>query len=159
MAMSRQRCHGIDMHPTWSSAARQWAARLHGSGLVAVKPLLRYGAVGLFNGAIFFLTFYLCIDLLHIDRWIAVLIAFSVSTTSQYLGHSIVTFQKNVGDAPQLIRFIVTIGLGLVIAQAIMLGGPHIGLPDIISGGLVVVALVLVNWVVFFLWVFKGAED
>jgi putative flippase GtrA len=124
-----------------------------------VMKFVRFVAVGLFNTGFFFLVFWAVHKLAGAERWVAVTIAFVSSTTAQYIGHAAFTFDRKLQDAWQLVRFAVTIVLGYVTTQAIMLIGPKYGAPDTVLGILVVIGLAGVNWFVFLLWVFRGQQS
>lgn len=120
--------------------------------------IVRFVAVGLLNTACFFGAFWVFYALFGLERWLSVTLAFVLSTSLQYLGHAKITFDQRARDKAQIFRFVVTVALGYLTTQAIMLVGPGLGIPEFLLGIGVVVGLAVVNWFVFFLWVFNPRD-
>jgi len=116
--------------------------------------IIRFAMVGT-GVAVTYVLLYLAFLELGISQAIANIVAFLIAVIVQYLGQTIFTFHKPLGLPSQVIRFICTIGLGLLVS-ALITGffGPSMGWPDWISAALVTIILPVQNFLFFKIWVF-----
>jgi len=116
--------------------------------------IIRFAMVGT-GVAVTYVLLYLAFLELGISQMIANIVAFLIAVIVQYLGQTIFTFHKPLGLPDQVIRFICTIGLGLLVS-ALITGffGPSMGWPDWISAALVTIILPVQNFLFFKIWVF-----
>jgi putative flippase GtrA len=119
---------------------------------------LRFVAVGLCNTAVFFIVFIVANAITCVPRWAAVALAFFSATLFQYAANAGYTFERKVFDTSQVVRYLASLGCGLALSELIMLSGPGLGLPELLTSIIVVFSLALLNWVLFLFWVFKGRQ-
>lgn len=82
--------------------------------------------------------------------------SFLIAVSIQYIGQAAFTFEKELRDSRQMIRFAVMTGIGLLTA-AVITGviGPYLQLTDFNSAVLVAALLPAQNYVLMALWVFS----
>jgi len=116
--------------------------------------VIRFSMVGI-GVAVIYVLLYLAFLELGINQAIANIVAFLLAVIVQYLGQTVFTFHKPLGLPDQIIRFICTIGLGLLVSALITgILGPSMGWPNWISAALVTIILPAQNFLFFKIWVF-----
>ncbi|MEM6554400.1 MAG: GtrA family protein [Pseudomonadota bacterium] len=122
------------------------------------KMLFRYVVTGVSVAAIYVLLHSILSFYISMDKALASGIAIVVAIGVQYWLHSAFTFESRVSDRAQIMRFIATIFLGLIVSQ-IVVGylGPILGIAEILSVFMVIFVLPVSNFLFFSLWVFRPA--
>lgn len=130
---------------------------MHGPKQASVSlQTLRFAVVGTVTAGIYFLGYNALRGQLPLSPALASGIAYVAAIVFQYMGHATFTFRKRVLDAPQVIRFLVTNGAGLVFSTfGAFLLVSVLMMSDWIASALIVVALPIINWVVMRRWVFS----
>ena len=118
--------------------------------------LIRFAVIGTTCAGIYFSVFVVQ-SALGVTPFLANLIAFTLAVVVQYLGHTLWTFRGSLKDAIQGVRFVATIGLGLLISTVISsVIAPHFTWPAWLTATLVVILLPISNYVAFRFWVYRA---
>ena len=119
---------------------------------------LRFALVGTVVAGLY-VALYLVLLEVGLAKALANTIAFLIAVTVQYVGQAAFTFEATLKDFPQITRFGVMIGLGVVTSTLITAFiGPMLGLADWISALAVTVVLPLQNFLLMRCWVFDPAR-
>jgi putative flippase GtrA len=116
--------------------------------------IVRFAIVGI-GVALLYVFLYLVFLALGAPQALANIVAFLLAVVVQYLGHTVFTFHKPMGLPDQIVRFICTIGLGLLVSALITgILGPVMGWNNGVSAALVTIILPVQNFLFFKVWVF-----
>lgn len=120
--------------------------------------MLRFAVVGA-GVAAFYVILYLALLKLGFYQPLANIVAFISAVAVQYVAQTIWTFQRYLGVPKQILRFICTVGLGLLVSALITgILGPAMGWPSWVSAVLVTLVLPVQNYIFFRIWVFPEAD-
>lgn len=120
--------------------------------------VLRFALVGSFVAGLYVVLYLVFLEM-GIAKALANTIAFLIAVTVQYVGQAAFTFEATLKDFPQITRFGVMIGLGVVTSTLITAFiGPMLGLADWISAVAVTVVLPVQNFLLMRRWVFDPAR-
>lgn len=123
-----------------------------------ISQLFRFAVIGVLVAAIYVVGFT-ALEQMGTTALVANLVAFAVAVAFQYVGQTLWTFRRELGDRQQGARFATTIGLGVVYSSALTsLVGPALGWRPWVSAAIVAVTLPVINYISFRLWVY-GAEN
>ncbi|HBB55955.1 MAG TPA: hypothetical protein DCZ49_07200 [Hyphomonadaceae bacterium] len=134
------------------------AAVLHMIDLSAIFSWTgaRYAISGILVASIYAGSFFILSRIFSIASTPSSSIALLIAIFVQYFLHSIYTFKRDWRDGDQLLRFVITIITGLLVSQVVIGNfAPRVGVPDYIGLVIVMVVLPIVNFMVFFIWVFR----
>ncbi len=116
--------------------------------------LVRFAIVGVTIAAIYVLGYLLFVQL-GLPRFWANGMAFAVAVTSQYVGQTVFTFRRKLGEIDQVFRFGVMIGAGFVTSALITSwAAPLFGAPDALAATVVAFVLPVQNFILMKLWVY-----
>ena len=120
-----------------------------------IGRILRFSIIGASVAAVYIVAFTI-LSRQGISPYIANLIAFALAATFQYVGQTLWTFRGSLGDGIQGVRFVVTIGVGLLLSTVISsLLAPTFEWPPGLAATLVAVLLPFTNFVAFRFWVYR----
>jgi putative flippase GtrA len=124
-----------------------------------VGTFLRFALVGGLV-AMLYIALYLVFLQIGFAQPVANALAFLLAVAVQYVGQAGFTFQSRLNDAPQITRFVLMIGCGLI-TSAIITGavGPLLSLPDWAAALAVTLILPLQNYVIMTRWVFAHGSQ
>ena len=124
--------------------------------------LVRFSVTGVCVAAIYVIAYVLLTGAGMAPFW-ANLIAFTLAVAFQYVMQTRWTFRRRLADGLQGMRFVLTIGFGLVFSTVIStFVGPWLGWPPWVAAIIVAVTLPVTNYIVFRFWVYRVgriAED
>lgn len=117
--------------------------------------LLRFAVVGA-GVALCYVLLYLGFQALGLAQSVANVLAFLIAVSGQYVAQTTWTFRRPLALPSQVGRFVVTIGLGLLVS-ALITGslGPMLGWADWLAAAVVTVVLPVQNYLFFRNWVFS----
>ena len=120
-----------------------------------LSRLFRFGVTG-FLVAVVYVAGYTALYHTSLTPFSANFIAYGVAVGVQYVMQTVWTFRRPLIDGAQSLRFLATIGMGLVYSTifASMIG-PALGWKPWVAAGLVAVTLPILNYISFRLWVFR----
>lgn len=112
--------------------------------------------IGLTVNAIYAILFLSIVSLAPDRRVLASVIAYVSACLFQYAANARLTFQRRAANAGQFVRYVLCVGLGLVLSTLFLKTAPNwLGGPDwlliVISAG----SLAVMNFFLFRLWVYK----
>lgn len=120
--------------------------------------VVRFALIGGLVALTYFLL-YLGFLQLGMTRGIANGLAFLLAVCLQYAGQAGFTFGKRLDDPLQILRFMVMVGLGLVVSGLITgVIPPAFGLADWIAAATVTVVLPVQNYIFMTVWVFAEQQ-
>lgn len=120
-----------------------------------LSRLFRFGVTG-FVVALVYVTGYTALYHTSLTPIAANFIAYGVAVSVQYVMQTLWTFQRPLIDGAQSLRFLATIGLGLIYSSVLAsMIGPALGWKPWVAAGLVAVTLPILNYISFRLWVFR----
>ncbi|WP_413719757.1 GtrA family protein [Silicimonas sp. MF1-12-2] len=118
--------------------------------------LLRFSTTGGLVALIYVVIYLMLASEAGLGQFQANLIAFSLAVIFQYIVQTLWTFKASIWSAPQVFRFALTIGLGLLFSSIITsLAGPYFSWPSWLSALVVVVVLPVLNYIIFRFWVYR----
>ena len=119
------------------------------------RRILSFAAVGIAVAAVYVLL-YLGFLRAGISQALANAAAFSLAIAVQYAGQARITFQRNLSDPAQVVRFGIMVAAGYA-TSAILTGwvAPLFHLPPWVAALSVTVILPVQNFVLMSLWVFS----
>lgn len=119
---------------------------------------MRYSLVGALVAFAYWTLANLGFALLpNLPAWLVSNLALLIAKGAQYLGHARYTFRTAVWDGAQSTRFAATIAAGLILSTlATGWLAPALDVPLIWATAFVMVAVPLLNFILFRKWVFRG---
>lgn len=122
------------------------------------SKLIRFALVGATVAGLY-VTLYLALLWFGFPQLIANAVAFGLAVMFQYLAQAHFTFGQSLGDARQVLKFIIMVASGFITATVLtVLIGPQLGLKDGVSALMVTVILPFQNFLLMSLWVFSEAS-
>lgn len=122
----------------------------------ATTRISRFALVGVAIAALY-VVLYLAFLQVGIAQGMANALAFGIAVAVQYAGQARLTFERDLNDAPQMLRFGVMIGCGFV-TSALITGwiAPQAGIPAWAAATAVTLILPVQNFIFMTLWVFSN---
>lgn len=116
---------------------------------------MRFAIVGTLVALIYFVLFvWLSASL---TPFLANTIAYVSAITFQYFAQSSWTFERNAFVVAQFLKFGATMILAYFVATLVTtIVGPAFNWPRYVAGGVVVVVLPIMNFIIFKIWVFRS---
>ena len=143
--------------------------RVANTGIIAatdVSKFIRFALIGAMTAAIYFVLSELFQDVLGWHLMWASATAFTLAVVFQYVGHGAFTFGRRLREVAQIIRFSITVGIGLVLSILLVALGEQWQVAREVVLLTVMIVATLTNWLVFRWWVFvsedtgnRGARD
>ncbi len=119
------------------------------------RRISRFALVGVLIAGLY-VVLYLAFLHVGMPRGAANVAAFGLAIAAQYSGQAAFTFQKDLADPAQMLRFGVMVGCGLITSALITgLVAPALALDDWFAAAAVAVILPVQNFVLMTLWVFS----
>lgn len=125
---------------------------------VAVAAMaLRFGVVGVLTAVLHYGLLYGGVELLSLGATLASSLGFLVAVIFNYLMHYSWTFAEPAPHGRTLRRYLVMISCGFLLNGAIMFAGVHwLGWHYLLTQAVALVAVVLWNFTLSSLWVFRA---
>ncbi len=116
--------------------------------------IMRFAIIGVAI-AVLYLLFYLAFLRLGMSLMVANALAFAIAVAAQYAGHALFTFERQLADPAQILRFGVMTGCGFA-TSALVTGllTPMLVLEPWVAAVVVMLVLPVQNFIVMTLWVF-----
>lgn len=127
--------------------------------MISFATLIRFALVGGAVAATYVVAYLLLLET-GLPQMVANLLAFALAVALQYIGQTLFTFDRQLADRSQALRFATMIGLGLM-TSALITGwiGPGLGLTAALAALLVALVLPVQNYLLMSLWVYaKGPQ-
>lgn len=119
------------------------------------RRIVRFAVVGV-GVAVYYILAYLGLLKLFGSSWVANFLAFGSAILIQYVGQTSWTFEKKLAVPAQFGRFLCMIGIGLIVSSVLTsVLGPRLNLSELVTAGVVVVVLPVINFVILRLWVYR----
>jgi putative flippase GtrA len=122
------------------------------------KSLFWFGIIGLISAIIYNTLLLFTLDFFLVDQVIGNSIAYVTAAMFSYYGHQNVTFKVKVNHKSQGIKFIAQAVLGYLISNIIIYVNELMGSATIIGGGIVTIAIPILNYFIMKLWTFKKGK-
>jgi putative flippase GtrA len=119
------------------------------------RTFLLYVAVGLLTLGVDVGTLLFLYEVVGSSLWWATTAGFWLSFVVNFLGNKYLTFSMRTGGSRQLLRYGVVVTFGYLANLAIVIGLVSVGLSALVSKLTAVAILVVVNFVVYRIWVFR----
>lgn len=117
--------------------------------------IVRFCCVGVVVAALYVSAYFPLFAIIGSELWASV-IAFSFAVFIQYFLQTVFTFRRSVSDRNQIIKFVITVLIGLLLSSLITgIMWPRTGFADIYGLLIVILCLPVVNFVVFKIWVYS----
>ncbi|MEO0401778.1 MAG: GtrA family protein [Pseudomonadota bacterium] len=127
--------------------------------MTGAHRFIRFAIVGSAVAGLYVLL-YLAFLSIGLAQPVANAAAFLLAVAVQYIGQAGFTFQSRLNDAPQITRFAIMIGCGLITSAVITgLVGPALALPHWAAAAIVTIILPLQNYVIMTRWVFAHGSQ
>lgn len=121
---------------------------------------VRYTITGLAVTAVYVGLYFLLRNVLTMSLAFASGIAMTTAVVFQYVMHSVFTFQRKWADGGQLVKFLVSIALSVIISDIFVARlGEALNVPEPLRLLAVVVTLPVVNFIFFTFWVYAAKRD
>lgn len=121
---------------------------------------VRYTITGLAVTAVYVGLYFLLRNVLTMSPAFASGIAMTTAVVFQYVMHSVFTFQRKWADGGQLIKFLVSIALSVIISDIFVARlGEALNVPEPLRLLAVVVTLPVVNFIFFTFWVYAAKRE
>jgi putative flippase GtrA len=121
---------------------------------------VRYTITGLAVTAVYVGLYFLLRNVLTMSPAFASGIAMTTAVVFQYVMHSVFTFQRKWADGGQLVKFLVSIALSVIISDIFVARlGEALNVPEPLRLLAVVVTLPVVNFIFFTFWVYAAKRD
>ena len=121
-----------------------------------IGRILRFSVIGA-SVAVIYIVAFIILSRQGASPYIANLIAFALAVTFQYVGQTLWTFRGSLGNGIQGVRFVVSIGVGLLLSTVISsLLAPAFEWSPWLAATLVAVLLPITNFVAFRFWVYRN---
>lgn len=119
------------------------------------RRISRFALVGVLIAGLY-VVLYLAFLHVGMPRGAANVAAFGLAVAAQYGGQARFTFQRDLADPAQMLRFGIMAGCGLITSALITgLVAPVLALDDWFAAAAVAVILPVQNFVLMTLWVFS----
>ncbi len=123
--------------------------------MTQTRRISRFALVGVLIAGLY-VALYLAFLHIGMPRGAANVSAFGLAVVAQYGGQAAFTFERDLADPAQMLRFGVMVGCGLVTSSLITgLIAPALALEDWLAAALVAVILPVQNFILMTLWVFS----
>lgn len=121
---------------------------------------VRYMITGLAVTAVYVGLYFLLRDLLALSPAFASGISMTTAVVFQYIMHSVFTFQRKWADGRQLVKFVVSIFISVMISDIFVARlGEALNVPEPLRLLAVIVTLPIVNFIFFTFWVYADKRD
>ncbi|WP_353256590.1 GtrA family protein [Hyphomonas sp.] len=121
---------------------------------------VRYTITGLAVTAVYVGLYFLLRDLLALSPACASGISMTTAVVFQYIMHSVFTFQRKWADGGQLVKFVVSIFISVLISDIFVARlGEALNVPEPLRLLAVIVTLPIVNFIFFTFWVYADKRD
>jgi len=121
---------------------------------------VRYIITGLAVTAVYVGLYFLLRDLLALSPAFASGISMTTAVVFQYIMHSVFTFQRKWADGRQLVKFVVSIFISVMISDIFVARlGEALNVPEPLRLLAVIVTLPIVNFIFFTFWVYADKRD
>lgn len=121
---------------------------------------VRYTITGLAVTAVYVGLYFLLRNVLTMSPAFASGIAMTTAVVFQYVMHSVFTFQRKWADGGQLVKFLISIALSVIISDIFVARlGEALNVPEPLRLLAVVVTLPVVNFIFFTFWVYAAKRD
>lgn len=118
--------------------------------------LFRFGVVGILTAVLHYGLLFAGVEVLHIGATLASSLGFVVAVIFNYLMHYSWTFAEPAPHGRTLRRYLVMIACGFLINALVMYAGVHwLMLHYLLTQGLALVFVVMWNFVMSNVWVFR----
>ncbi|WP_291201682.1 GtrA family protein [Hyphomonas sp.] len=125
-----------------------------------VQFAVRYTITGLAVTAVYVGLYFLLRNLLTLSPAFASGISMTSAVVFQYVMHSVFTFQRKWADGGQLVKFVVSIFISVIVADIFVARlGVALNVPEPLRLLAVVVTLPIVNFLFFTFWVYAAKRD
>lgn len=123
-----------------------------------LTQIIRFAVTGV-SVAMFYVVSYVVLVRVGLPLALANVIAFTSAVVIQYIVQTFWTFRRPVRNAAQGLRFLVTVGIGLVYSTTVSsVLAPHFGWPAWLAASSVAVTLPGLNYLSFRFWVYSPAN-
>ncbi len=121
---------------------------------------VRYTITGLAVTAVYVGLYFVLRNVLALSPAFASGISMTTAVVFQYIMHSVFTFQRKWADGAQLVKFVVSIALSVIISDIFVARlGEALNVPEPLRLLAVVVTLPIVNFIFFTFWVYAAKRD
>lgn len=125
-----------------------------------IQLAVRYTITGLAVTAVYVGLYFLLRNVLALSPAFASGISMTTAVVFQYIMHSVFTFQRKWADGGQLVKFIVSIFISVVISDIFVARlGEALNVPEPLRLLAVVVTLPIVNFLFFTFWVYAAKRE
>jgi putative flippase GtrA len=125
-----------------------------------IQLAVRYTISGLAVTAVYVGLYFLLRNVLVLSPAFASGISMTTAVVFQYIMHSVFTFQRKWADGGQLVKFIVSIFISVVISDIFVARlGEALNVPEPLRLLAVVVTLPIVNFLFFTFWVYAAKRE
>jgi putative flippase GtrA len=123
-----------------------------------LTQIIRFAVTGV-NLAAFYVVSYVILVGFGLPLALANVISFTSAVVIQYIVQTFWTFRRPVRNAAQGLRFLATVGIGLVYSTTVSsVLAPHFGWPAWLAASIVAVTLPGLNYLSFRFWVYSPAN-
>jgi len=125
-----------------------------------IQLAVRYTITGLAVTAVYVGLYFLLRNVLTLSPAFASGISMTTAVVFQYIMHSVYTFQRKWADGGQLVKFVVSIFISVIISDIFVARlGEALNVPEPLRLLAVVVTLPIVNFIFFTFWVYAAKRD
>jgi len=125
-----------------------------------IQLAVRYIITGLAVTAVYVGLYFVLRDLLALSPAFASGISMTTAVVFQYIMHSVFTFQRKWADGRQLVKFVVSIFISVMISDIFVARlGEALNVPEPLRLLAVIVTLPIVNFIFFTFWVYADKRD
>lgn len=125
-----------------------------------IQLAVRYTITGLAVTVVYVGLYFLLRNVLTMSPAFASGISMTTAVVFQYIMHSVYTFQRKWADGAQLVKFVVSIFISVIISDIFVARlGEALNVPEPLRLLAVIVTLPVVNFLFFTFWVYAAKRE